>query len=104
MFGLFSPGKLQGFAKSLARDVTRRYPPALANNPEQIISQKRVAEILDEIFAQVYAFNQENRLGLLGRLSLRGAFKQQMREAGYEERFANLAVEFLATHLTRFPR
>ena len=101
MFGLFSPGKVSGFAKSLAQNVARRYPPAIANNPDQIVSQRRIAEILEEVFASAHRFEQENRLGLLSRLSLRSTFKQKMREAGYEEKFADFAAASLRNHLTK---
>jgi len=101
MFGLFSPGKVTEFARSLAQNVAQRYPPAIANNPDQIVSQKRIVEILDQVFARAQRFEQENRLGLFSKLSLRSVFKQEMREAGYEEKFANFAVEFLAARLTR---
>lgn len=84
--------------------MTRRYPPAIANNPDQIVSQKRIGEILDDVFAGAHRFGRENRLGLLGKFSLRSAFKQEMREAGYEEKFANFAVELLTDHLTRLPK
>lgn len=100
MFGLFSPSKVMGFAKNLAQNIAQRYPPAIANNPDQIVSQKRIAEILDEVFASAHRFEQENRLGLLSRLSLRSMFKQEMREVGYEEKFADFAVASLTNHLT----
>jgi len=63
--------------------------------------QRRIVEILDQVFARAQRFEQENRLGLFSKLSLRSVFKQEMREAGYEEKFANFAVEFLAARLTR---
>jgi hypothetical protein len=104
VFGLFTPRKVTGFAKSLAQNVARRYPPAIANNPDQIVSQKRIAEILDEAFTGAQRFAEEHRLGLLSRLGLRSTFKQEMREIGYEEKFAVFAVDFLTGHLTRNSR
>ena len=38
IFKLFSPSKVDEFAKSLAQDIAKRYPPAIANNPEQIVA------------------------------------------------------------------
>jgi len=100
-FTLFSFSKTNAFAKSLAQRITTRYPPVIANNPEQIVSQKRIAEILEEIFSGAHQFRGKNRLGRLGRAKLGHAFKWELKEIGYEEKFVEFAAEKLVEQLTR---
>ncbi len=97
----FSPSKVNAFAKIMGQRITTRCPPVIANNPEQIVSQKRLAEILEEIFSSALQFRGENRLGRLGRAKLGRAFKWELREIGYEEKFVDFATEKLIEQLTR---
>jgi hypothetical protein len=97
----FSPSRVNAFAKIMGRRITTRCPPVIANNPEQIVSQKRIAEILEEIFSSAPQFRGENRLGILGRAKLGHAFKWELREIGYEEKFVDFATEKLIKQLTR---
>ena len=99
IFGLFSSSKVDEFAKHLAQGIARRYPPAIANNPDQIVSQQRISEILEEAFAPAHQFRAENRLGVLSRAKLRNTFKWELREIGYDEEFIELATGELTTRL-----
>lgn len=101
VFGFFSRDKINAFANSTAQRITIRYPPVIANNPEQPVSQQRIAEILHEAFAAVPQFRQEGPLGLLGRTRLRNAFKWELLEIGYGDEFVDLAAEKLMERLTR---
>jgi hypothetical protein len=101
VIGIFSPSKVDEFAKSLARDIARRYPPAIANNPDQIVSHGRIAEILDQVFVRAREFRAENQLGMLSRMKLGYSFKWELREFGYEDRFVDVAAEKLADHMMR---
>src|SRR5690349_5178781 len=87
LFDLFSPSKVDSFAETLASRVARRYPPAVANNPGQVISAARVATILEESFSGVHRFNESNRLGIFGKAKLGKAFRWALREMGYGEDF-----------------
>jgi hypothetical protein len=102
-FGIFSPSRVDEFARSLAQSVVRRYPPAVANNPDQAVSQNRVAEILDRAFADAHEFRVENKLGLFGRAKLGNTFKWELREFGYEEKFVDFAIGKLSDRLTSSP-
>jgi hypothetical protein len=92
--------KADTFAESLAETISKRYPPVIANNPEQPVSRKRIGEILDYAFAATHLFRQENRLGILGRAKLASAFKWRLRELGYDEEFVGMASGKLAKALT----
>src|SRR5258708_493823 len=101
IFRFFSPNKVNAFAKIMGRRITTRCPPVIANNPEQIVSQKRIAEILEEIFSSAPQFGGKNRPGILGRAKLGHAFKWELREIGYEDKFVDFAAEILIEQLTR---
>lgn len=88
-------------AKSLAQDVARRYPPAIANNPDQVVSQQRLSDILDEVFARVADFGRENKLGWFKRATLGRIFRWELNELGYEGVFVEKATERLVLYVRR---
>ena len=100
-FKLFSPSKIDEFAKSLAQDIAKRYPPAIANNPQQMVSQKRLTDILEETFAKAAAFQSENRLGWYKKAKLGNEFRWELKEMGYDEKFIEMATEGLIVYVTR---
>ncbi len=95
--------KADAFAESLAEAISKRYPPVIANNPELVISRKRIGEILDHVFAAAHVFHQENRLGFMGRTKLASAFKWRLRELGYDEQFIGMASGRLAKTFSGIP-
>jgi hypothetical protein len=99
----FSTAKLAELAKSLSQDVARRYPPAIANNPAQMVSQQRLSGILEEVFARATQFSRENKLGWYKRARLANDFRWELAELGYDEKFVNAATEDLILHVTRNP-
>ena len=94
---LFSFSKVDALAQSLAQSITSRYPPVIANTPEQTVSQGRIEEILEEIFSS--EFQSGSRLGILGRTKLRYAFKSRLRETGYDEKFIDFAAKKLSKQM-----
>jgi hypothetical protein len=88
-------------AKGLVQDVARRYPPAIANNPAQMVSPQRLSAILDEVFARAAEFGRANRLGWYRRARLGNVFRWELNELGYDENFVDSATEDLIRHLTR---
>jgi hypothetical protein len=98
---LFSPGGLDAFAKGVARGIVTRYPPVVANDPEQTVSRRRIEEILREIFANALQIHGKSRIGFLGRARLKSAFRWELREIGYEEKFVDFAVEKLVEQIKR---
>ena len=101
MFGLFGKSKTDEFARSLAQDIAKRYPPAIANNPEQMVSQKRLTSILEDAFNRARQFNAENRLGMFKKAKLGNTFKWELKEMGYDKKFVDMATEGLIVYLTR---
>ena len=90
-------------AKSLAQDVAKRYPPAIANNPAQTVSQQRLSDILEEIFTRATNFNRENKLGWYKKAKLGNEFRWELKEMGYDEKFIEMTTEGLIVYVTRSP-
>lgn len=90
-------------AKRLAQDVAKRYPPAIANNPAQMVSQQRLSGILEQVFTRATEFSRENKLGWYKRARLGNDFRWELKEMGYDEKFVDTATEGLVLHVTRIP-
>jgi hypothetical protein len=90
-------------AKSLAQDVARRCPPAIANNPIRMVSDRRLSDILEEVFARAAQFSQESKLGWYKRAKLRRDFRWELIELGYDKKFVDTAVAGLMVSVTRNP-
>jgi len=99
----FSIRKVNEFAKVLAQDVAKRYPPAIANNPAQMVSQKRLSGILEEAFTRAAEFNRENKLGWYRKAKLGNEFRWELKEMGYDQKFVDMATEGLIVYVTRGP-
>ena len=99
----FSMRNVNEFAKILAQDVAKRYPPAIANNPAQMVSQKRLSGILEEVFTRAVEFKRENRLGWFKKAKLGNEFRWELKEMGYDEKFIDVATDGLIVCMTRGP-
>jgi len=95
----FSFSNVDALAESLAQRVTTRYPPVIANAPEQTVSQGRIEEILEEIFSS--EFQGGARFGIVRRTKIGYAFKWRLREIGYDDKFVDFAAKKLSKQLTR---
>jgi len=100
---IFSTSKVNEFSKSLATDIAKRYPPAIANNPEQMVSHKRLTTILEEAFTRAAEFQKEQKLGWFRRAKLVNEFQWELKELGYDKKFVEMAAEGLLVYVTRGP-
>jgi hypothetical protein len=100
---LFSSSKLDQFAENLVQDLVKRYPPAMANNPVQMVSEKRLSTLLDSTFLKAQTFTLENRLGTIRKAMLGNNFKWALKDLGYNDNFVEIATEGLVVHITRKP-
>ncbi len=101
LFKLFSSKHINEFAKDLAGNLAKRYPPALDVNPEKKISQARLTKVLEETLVQAVEFQRSHKLGTLGKAKLGNEFKWQLKELGYTEKFIDVATEGLMVYITR---
>ena len=100
---IFSTSIVNEFAKTLAADIAKRYPPAIANNPEQMVSHKRLTSILEEAFDKAAVFQKEQRLGWFKRAKLVNEFQWELKEFGYDKKFVEMAAEGLLVYVSRGP-
>jgi hypothetical protein len=103
LFGSLFNKDLEVFAKNLAQDLAKRYPPALENAPEKKISPNRITKVLEDAVGKAVKFNEEQKLGVLGKAKLGNTFRWELKELGYSERFVEVATEALIVYLTRTP-
>lgn len=103
MFGSLFNKELDTFAKSLAQDLAKRYPPALENSPDKKISPNRIAKVLEEAVAKAVQFNQDRKLGMFGKARLGNSFRWELKELGYSDKFVEFATEALIVYITRKP-
>ena len=98
---LFSPSKFDALVEGVAQRISMRFPPLVANDPERTVSQERIKEILSETFAPALRSERKHPIGFVGRAQLRNAFRRQLREIGYDEKFVDFAAERFIEQLTR---
>lgn len=103
LLDLFSNREVDEFARSLAKDLAKRYPPALDATPEKKISQNRIAKVLEDTVAKAVKFNTEKKLGVYKKARLGNTFKWELKELGYSEKFIEVATEGLIVYLSRNP-
>jgi hypothetical protein len=101
---LFSSRKFQTLLESVAQQIGTRFPPVVANDPERTVSQERIKEIVEETFAVALQSEPEHQIGFVGRTQLRSAFRRELREMGYAEKFIDFAANRFIARLTRGPR
>ena len=101
LFGSVSGKDIDAFAKTLAQDLAKRYPPALDKGGERKISQKRLTSILEDIFARAVDFRTQHKLGVYKKARLGNTFRWELQEMGYSEKFVEVATEGLIVYITR---
>jgi hypothetical protein len=90
-------------AKSVAQDMGKHYPPAIANNPAQVVSPQRLSDILEEVFTRTADFSREHKLGWYKRTMLGKNFRWELNELGYDKKFVDTATAGLILYLNRNP-
>lgn len=102
MFSIFLKTQaVNAFARELAKNLAKRYPPALDLRPEKKISSQRLTEVLDDVLAKVADFQRQNKLGMFGRAKLGNEFRCQLKELGYSEKFVKMATKGLKARVVR---
>ena len=60
---MFTRAPIDSFAKSLAEDIAKRYPPELDQQPGKRPSVNRLTRIIEDVTNKVVAFQAQHRLG-----------------------------------------
>lgn len=101
IFDRFSSKDVDQFAKSLATEISKRYPPALDQAKEKKISQNRIARVLEDAYNKAVAFKSEKHLGVYRKARLGNTFRWELTELGYSKPFVEMATEGLIVYITR---
>ncbi len=101
LFGSVSGKQVDEFAKALAEELSKRYPPALDKGGERRISQKRLTTILEDTFNRAIEFRRQHKLGVYKKARLGNTFRWELQEMGYSEKFVELATEGIIVYITR---
>ncbi len=101
IFDRFSSKDVDHFAKSLAVDISRRYPPSLDQAKEKKISQNRIAKVLEDAYRKAIEFESGKSLGVYKKARLGNTFRWELTELGYSKPFIEMATEGLIVYITR---
>jgi hypothetical protein len=102
LFGSVSSKQIDEFARSLAQDVAKRYPPAMDSaGSARKVSQKRLTTILEGTFGKAVAFKEEHKLGVYKKARLSNTFRWELQELGYSQQFVDVATEGLVVYISR---
>jgi hypothetical protein len=100
-FNWFSNKELDEFAKTLAQDLAKRYPPEFETSKEKKISQNRITKVLEDTCNKAVKYHQEHKLGVYKKARLGNTFKWELKELGYSELFTETATEALVVYISR---
>ena len=92
------------FAKVLADDVAKRYPPALDQDAAKRPSANRMTRIVEDVCNKAVEFQATHKLGWLGKAKLGNAFRWELSAMGYQKDFVEMATEAVIVYLSRKPR
>lgn len=101
LFGSVSAKEVDGFAKTLAQELAKRYPPALDKDSERKISQKRLTMLLEGTFNRAAEFRKQHKLGVYKKARLGNTFRWELQEMGYSQKFIEAATEGIIVYITR---
>ena len=101
LFGSISSKEVDQFAKELAEELSKRYPPALDKSGGPTLSEKRLSRILEDVCNKAAAFKNEHKLGVYKKARLGNTFRWELEERGYSKLFIETATEGLVVYLAR---
>jgi hypothetical protein len=101
LFGSISLKDVDAFARSLAHDLSREYPPALDQSGGPRLSEKRLTALLEDVCTRAVTFKNERRLGVHKRARLGNTFRCELEALGYSRTFIDTATEGLVAFLGR---
>jgi hypothetical protein len=101
LFGSVSGKEVDLFAKGLAVEIARQYPPALDNTSERNLSEKRLARVLETVCMRALEFKNEHKLGVYKKARLGNTFRWELEALGFSKKLIETATEGLVVYLTR---
>jgi hypothetical protein len=101
LFGTISSKQVDAFAKDLAGELSKRYPPGLDQAGGQTLSEKRLTRILEDVCNKAVDFKNEHKLGVYKKARLGNTFRWELESLGYSKKFIETATEGLVVYLAR---
>lgn len=98
---IFGGSEVNKFAKALAADVAKRYPPELEAQTGKRPSTNRLTRIIEDVCKKAEDFQGMNRLGWLGKARLANSFRWELQELGYQKDLIEVATEALIVSVSR---
>lgn len=100
LFGLFDTRKVDDFARNLALDLSRRFPPAGESRTDKG-AENQLAVITESLHVRALRFHQENRLGIFKKARLGNTFRWKLKELGYSDALISKVTDDLVKRLAR---
>lgn len=97
-WGLFDTKEIEEFAKSLADDFGRRFPPASEARTDKG-APRQVEIIVEGLSARAIRFREDRKLGLYRKAKLANVFRWRLTELGYSKPFVERITKAVATRL-----
>lgn len=101
---LFVRAPVNSFAKTLALDIAKRYPPILDQQQGKRPSVNRLTRIMEDAVQKAVSFHGEHKLSWLGKATLGNSFRWELTEMGYQKDFVDFATEAVVVTLSKTPR
>ena len=98
---LFQKAPITQFAAQLAEEITKRYPQHVDADPAKRPSVNRLTRIVEDACKKARAFQDEHKLGWVGKARLGNAFRWALKERGYRQDFIDLATEALIVYISK---
>jgi hypothetical protein len=98
---LFGPSRFDTLSETLATELTRRYPPAMASGEGRKLSPQAITNIVEAVVGKAVSKSHEWQLGVVGKARLGNAMRWALKERGYPPAFVELVVEALIVYATR---
>ncbi len=101
IFGSISGKQVDEFAKALAQELAKRYPPAPGQDGQKKISDKKLVGTLERIFNRATDFKNRHKLGVYKKARLGNTFRWELEGLGYDRGFVENLTQRLIVYITR---
>lgn len=96
--------ELKTFAQELAERLVKRYSAEVDRQPDKRPSINRLTRVMEETCQRALEFQQQQRLGWLGKALLSNEFRWALKERGYTSEFVSFATEAVVVYMSRNKR
>lgn len=87
------------FADAMVEKIARQFPPASEPQLAKKGAQRRLEGVLEHIMKDLEGFQQEARLGWIGKARLGNAFRWKLSDRGYSKQFVEALTEGIIKHI-----